>query len=279
MKTIRGSIFGLIIALLSIYVCKTEAAITSDSLVLIVNPAEFEDKIQIELLAKELNACNRNTMLYEIDNNDKTSTIGMLADNLNADIKKIRDKNPKISLGVVCYNEASFPVLEASLQNEAISYLIAVSGCFINGDDYYYEQFSLKEHLMENQDKGKRLKDKYNIIKGLKHGRKLPQNLTSESENAYLVDTLSNSYCISVMNFDASKILANIEIPIYSLFIEDVEGIYALTNSEKIQTEFSKRDYVDYTTRIVPNSKNKQIMKTKIRSLVLFRVLNLEDEE
>lgn len=173
-------------------------------------------------LKKSLSDLNIDFLTYSID---KDRTIEENSFQIDSAINSQKEKADSLKVFLMSDCESSFVALDVLSLDTSIVALITLSGAFCNGDEYFYNEISVKKH-MEMLDSvsfdGKTeqyLRTAYRMISQVKQGKKLKLPKAADDNMRELFTLLNSRYGRSLLIFSLDDHLKKVRswiVPFYS---------------------------------------------------------------
>ena len=172
-------------------------------------------------LEKEMHNMDVDMISYPID---VRRTVDEHVLRIDSIFRDYREKTDSLGIFMLADEEASFVALDVLSKDTAIIALFAMSGVFCNGDDYFYNEVSIKKNLMMldsvsfDNKKERHLRMVYKMISYAKQGKtfKIPKGADEQMCN--LFNLLNSRYGRSLLEFSLDDHLKRIRswiIPFY----------------------------------------------------------------
>lgn len=166
---------------------------------------------------------------------DKSRTIGEHTDRIEKIIGKYHDSEHQQPVFLLSDRMSSFVGLDVIAKDTTIVGLITFSGAFSNGDDFLYDNMSMKKNMAMtdsisfDHSKELYLKGVYKMIRAKKQGKKVKLTKNADESAWELRDLLNSQYGTSLVNFSLEERLSRIKswiVPMlddYGMLMMDVD--------------------------------------------------------
>ena len=195
--------------------------LAAKELMVLIQYGNYEQPYFLKL-KKSLSDLNIDFITYSIDRDRTIEENSFQIDSVINIHKEITDS---LKVFLMSDHESSFVALDVLSHDTSIVALITLSGAFCNGDEYFYNEISVKKH-MEMLDSvsfdGKTeqyLRTAYRMISQVKQGKKFKLPKVADDNMRELFALLNSCYGRSLLSFSLDGHLKKVRswiVPLYS---------------------------------------------------------------